>query len=306
MKIKELLSLVRWPNLGMMALLMILLRYALAAPILEAEGMGLLLTDSEFTVLILSCVLIAAGGYVINDIQDIEIDRANGRQRVLSSGRISTEEAQNLYMMLTFLGLCGGVYLTYIKDYSYIAVLLLVCAGMLYFYSTSYKCIPLLGNLVISGLSALLVYVVVLPEPLARQSQAVMLMITFYMFFTFFTTLIRELLKDLEDLEGDSRFGCHTLPSKTGVKTAKAISALLILWVIVALVLFQISARQWEDPVPFIYMLVFIEVPLCWLMVLTLRAQAKADYAKASKWVKITMFTGTISILIFYLNFKLS
>lgn len=306
MKTKEMLSLVRWPNLGMIALLMILLRYALAAPILEAEGMGLLLTDIEFTVLVLSCVLIAAGGYVINDIQDIEIDAANARPRVLSSGKVSTEQAQNLYMMLTFLGLCGGVYLTYIKDYSYIAVLMLVCAGMLYFYSTSYKCIPLLGNLVISALSALLVYMVVLPEPLARQSEAVMLMVTFYMFFTFFTTLIRELLKDLEDLDGDTRFGCHTLPSKAGAKTAKVISVLLILWVIVALMLFQISARQWEDPVAFIYILVFIEVPLVWLIVLTLRAKVKADYAKASKWVKITMFTGIISMLIFYLNFKLS
>lgn len=306
MKTKEMLSLVRWPNLGMIALLMILLRYALAAPILEAEGMGLLLTDMEFAVLVLSCVLIAAGGYVINDIQDIEIDVANARQRVLSTGKVSTEQAQNLYLMLSFLGLCGGVYLTYIKDYSYLAVLMLVCAGMLYFYSTSYKCIPLLGNLVISGLSALLVYMVVLPEPLARQSQAVMLMITFYMFFTFFTTLIRELLKDLEDMDGDSRFGCHTLPSKAGVKTAKLISALLILWVIVALVLFQISAKQWEDPVPFVYMLVFIEVPLVWLLLLTLRAKQKSDYTKASKWVKITMFTGTISILIFYLNFKLN
>jgi 4-hydroxybenzoate polyprenyltransferase len=306
MKTKEMLSLVRWPNLGMIALLMILLRYALSAPILEAEGMGLLLTDIEFTVLVLSCVLIAAGGYVINDIQDIEIDAANGRQRVLATGKVSNEQAQNLYFMLTFLGLCGGVYLTYIKDYSYIAVLMLVCAGMLYFYSTSYKCIPLLGNLVISGLSALLVYMVVLPEPLARQSQAVMLMITFYMFFSFFTTLIRELLKDLEDLDGDSRLGCDTLPSKAGAKTAKLISALLVLWVIVALALFQISAEQWEDPVPFIYMLVFIEAPLVWLLVLTLRAKEKSDYSKASKWVKITMFTGTISILIFYLNFKLN
>lgn len=306
MNTKEILSITRWPNLLMMALLMYLLRYALVAPILEAEGMGLLLTDLEFAVLVSSCVLIAAGGYVINDIQDREIDAANATGGLLSTGRVSEEQAQNLYLMLSFLGLCGGVYLTYIKDYRYIAVIELVCAGLLYFYSTSYKCIPLLGNVIISGLSALLVYMVILPEPLAKQSRPVMLMVTFYLFFTFITTLVRELIKDLEDLTGDRQYDCKTLPSAIGELAVRIVCILLLALTTAVLILFQMAGKQWEDPLSFFYTLIFIEIPLTGIMILMLRAKGKEDYARMSKWVKLTMFTGVISILIFYINFKLS
>lgn len=139
----------------------------MAGPILDAQNLGLLLTDGEFALLSISCVLIAAGGYVINDIEDVPIDRLNKPEKLIVSHSISRDQAYNLYLILTALGIIGGFYLTFVIQY--IGYLNAISAGLLYFYSTSYKCIPLVGNLIVSLLSALAVFIVIIAEPFLQE-----------------------------------------------------------------------------------------------------------------------------------------
>lgn len=301
---KNYLKLVRWPNLIMLALLQYLLRYAMAGPILEMENLGLLLTDFEFFIMSISCIFIAAGGYAINDIEDFEIDRINKPDKQIVGKFIQKESAYNFYLIITFLGILGGFYLTYIKDYKYIGVINLICAGLLYFYSTGYKCIPLVGNLIISLLSAFIIFMVVLPEPLAREHQGVMLLIGAFMFFSFFMTLLREIIKDIEDVEGDRQMNCQTIANTLGVNRSKWIAIIITFLLIVCLTGAQYLSKQWESILPFLFVSIFIDLPMILLFFKLINAHNKLDFTKASFWLKLTMFTGTISIAIFYYSFK--
>ncbi len=302
--ISAFLQLSRWPNLLMVGILQYLLRYALMAPILEAEGMALLMTDFEFFIFSFSCMLIAAGGYIINDIEDEKIDRINKPEKMIIGRLISKESAMNLYLLVSFTGILGGFYLSYIKGYNYIGIVNLIVSGMLYFYSTSYKCIPVLGNLIISLLSALVVFIVVIPEPFAKENQGVMLLIGIFMFFSFFTTLLREIIKDIEDIEGDTQLGCSTLANKIGTRNCKWITVALASLLLLILIGAQIFSKQWESFLPFIYIVIFIDLPLVRLVYLISKAVDKSDFKKASFWLKIIMFTGTISLAVFHYSFN--
>lgn len=297
------LQLIRWPNLLMIALLQYLLRHALIGPILLFEEQGLLLTDFEFFILVISCVLIAAGGYIINDVEDLEIDAINKPEKKLIENQIPKEKAINLYTVLTFLGVLGGFFLSYVKGYAYIGIIHLITAGMLYFYSTSYKCIPFLGNFIISILSALVVIIVIVPEPFAKDNPAVMLMIALYAFFSFITTFIREIVKDIEDLEGDKQYGCSTMASSLGITKAKWICIILTFLVVSLLLYAQIFSRQWESLIPFLYICIFIDIPFFVLLRKLYKSENKSDFNKASLWIKLIMFTGIISLLIFNFSF---
>ena len=296
--------LIRWHNVLMMMLIQYLLRYCMAAPILEMQDLGLLLTDFEFFIMSFSCALVAAGGYVINDIEDISIDRINKPEKQIVSVHITESSAFNLYLLLTAAGVLGSFYLQFVKEYKYFGYLYAVGAGLLYFYSTSYKCIPLIGNLIISIISAAMVFLVVINEPFAREDEGVMLMIGGFMFFSFFTTLIREFIKDIQDIEGDLSCDCQTIANMLGVKRAKwiafSLSVLLAFFIIAA----QLVTRQWESILPFTYIALFVDIPLIYLSILLFKSTTKEDFGKAGNWLKLAMFTATISLVVFYYSFK--
>lgn len=297
------LQLVRWPNLLMILVLQYLLRHALIGPILTFENQSLLLTEFEFFLLSFSCVLIAAGGYVINDAEDLEIDTINKPEKKVVGDFITKENAINFYTLLTFLGVLGGFFLSYVKGYAYIGIIHLITAGMLYFYSTSYKCIPVVGNVIISLLSAMVIIIVIVPEPFAKDNSSVMLMIAAYTFFSFFTTLIRELIKDIEDIDGDSKMGCTTLVTSIGTTKAKWLSIVLTLALVSMLIYAQIISQQWESLIPFLYICIFIDLPFIVLLSKLYKAANKEDYKKASQWLKLIMFTGIISLAVFNFSF---
>lgn len=298
------LQLIRWPNLLMMLLLQYLLRYCMAGPILEMQNLGLLLTDAEFMIMSLSCAFIAAGGYIINDIEDVNIDRINKPERLIVGPRITSNAAFNYYLIMTFTGILGGLYLTFVKEYKYIAYVNIVAAGLLYFYSTSYKCIPFVGNIIISLLSALLIFMVIMNEPFAREDQGVMLMIGAFMFFSFYTTFLREFIKDIEDTEGDLSADCQTIANLMGVKKAKWVAIILSVILVILIILIQIVTQQWESKFPFVYIVLFIDIPLIILSKQLFQASNKQAFHKAGNWLKLAMFTATISLLVFYYSFK--
>jgi 4-hydroxybenzoate polyprenyltransferase len=296
------LKLVRWPNLLMISVFQYLMRYALVAPILDYQEKGLIVSHLDFALLVLSCVFIAAGGYIINDIEDVKIDSINKESRVLINAKINADSANNLYMVLSFLGVAIGFYLTFVKEIKLIGMINLITAGLLYFYSTSYKCIPVLGNIIIALLTALLPLLVVLPEPAAMNDQAVLSFTGGYIIFAFLMTLIRELIKDLEDKKGDAECGCKTLPVVVGNFAVKIITFLLIVVVIVLLILIQIATKQWESIIPFLYVSLFIVLPLLYLCMLIIKSNVKDQFKKASVLTKLVMFTGILSMLVFYFS----
>lgn len=257
----------------------------------------------HFLLMVLSTVLIAAGGYIINDIEDVETDRINKPSRVLIGNTISKDAGWNIYLLITFTGICIGFYLTLIKNVRYVAYIEMVAAGMLYFYSTTYKRMILIGNILVAGLSAFSIALVYLIEPAGAAIEPLKILASAYVAFAFVISLAREIIKDIEDLKGDKESDCNTLPVAAGVGISKILVFCLLLLVLVALIIAQLISHQWDARISFIYVVLFIQIPLLLLLVSIVIASDEADYARCSVLAKTIMVTGILSMPVFYYSF---
>jgi 4-hydroxybenzoate polyprenyltransferase len=224
-QIRSIFLLVRFPNLVIIAATQYAMRYLIMDPLLPATDFELQFGNIQFFLLVLSTIFIAAAGYIINDYFDTQADMINKPARVVVGVEIGRRVAMILHAMLNILGVGIGIYLGFYIGLPALSIVFLLATGLLWFYSTSYKRQFLVGNLSVSFLTGLVPLMVVLFEiPLLnREYGAVMLhyhvnfnyifaWVGGFSFFAFLTTLIRELIKDAEDFEGDSAYGMRTLP----------------------------------------------------------------------------------------------
>ena len=240
-KLGAFFKLVRWPNLLMTALMMCLVYHCV---------MGVASTVG-FALLTISVVFIFASGYVINDIFDKEIDAINKPDKLIV-GRIFTEKQCNIfYWTLTIIGLACALassVITYGSKFLpvFLCLLLLVC--VFYSYSSRYKRKLVIGNIIVSLSIAFVVFLPWLFQILAMRGNEMMLieneewmykslhLVLIYTVFAFLLTLIREIVKDMEDVEGDGRSHCRTIPIVWGVKAAQIIVIVLSLLAFVLII----------------------------------------------------------------------
>ncbi len=229
--------LIRWKNLALIALGQFLVKQYLDNYITNA-AFGRL----DFVLLLLSTLLIAAAGYIINDIYDVEVDFINKPKRLIIGKFISLEKANNFYLVLNGLGLALGYYLAIRVGNKSLVTFFLITAALLYFYSISLKKIALLGNIVIAlliGFSLLLVALFAMYEVFQTKGidlaipTTIFQVVFYYALFASFINLIRELLKDIIDYEGDKQFNFKTLPVITSIQITKIVS-LIITFILIA------------------------------------------------------------------------
>ena len=295
--------LIRPLNLLIIILAMYLMRLMLVEPLLIMSRQAPSILPFNFFLLVLSTILIAAGGYIINDIEDVAIDEHNNRKNAITLQLISRDAAYILYLALSFCGICIGFYLTFIAGIHYIAFINLIAAGLLYFYSTIYKRQFLIGNIIVSILTSLCFAIVYLSEPYAPKIDALKTLCSGYIFFSFLLNMAREIIKDMEDIPGDAAAGCKTMPIVAGIITSKFIAGFFILILFLLLVAIQIKSRQWEALIPFSYVALFIEIPLILLIVTLVIAHSTADFKRSSTLAKFIMITGILSIPVFFYSF---
>ncbi|MCE2734732.1 MAG: geranylgeranylglycerol-phosphate geranylgeranyltransferase, partial [Flammeovirgaceae bacterium] len=154
-----------------------------------------------------STIIIAAAGYIINDYYDIKIDYINKPERVVIGKIIPRRFAILFHTLFSVGGIAIGFYLSW-----QIGVIHFFSAFMLWLYSNSLKRLPLIGNVVIAFLTALSVFII------AVFYKTNINLILIYSLFAFFISLVREVVKDMEDLKGDITFGCKTLPILWGIR----------------------------------------------------------------------------------------
>lgn len=227
-KIGAFFKLVRWPNLFITALTMCLVWHCILG----------LSSTLAFTLLVIAMVLIQAGGYVINDIFDMEIDAINKPEKRIV-GKIFTERQANLYYIaLTIIGLGCGLVASIMangKNFYTIFAALILLACFLYSYSSRYKKELVIGNLIVSLSVAFAVFLPWLFQVLSMIGNKEMLLenqewmhvtlhiVLIYTVFAFMMTLIREIVKDMEDVKGDGRSHCRTIPVVWGMNAAQII-----------------------------------------------------------------------------------
>ena len=239
------------------------------------------LADPWLVVLVVSTGLVAASGYVINDYFDIKIDLINKPDRVLVGTELSRRKAIALHSFLAGAGVLAGL----LVDWK-LALINGFSATLLWWYSARLKREAFFGNLAIAlltGLSLLVLYVL---YPDAGRA------VGYYAVFAFSVTMVREAVKDMEDVRGDQAFGCRTLPIVWGIAKTKFYTASLVLLLLGAIVL--VHVRFMPLPVP--YFLAMIFLPLGFFTWRLMRADTIREYERLSRWCKYIMLLGIASM----------
>jgi 4-hydroxybenzoate polyprenyltransferase len=271
--IESMLKLTRFGNLIIIALS----QYFTAGFLIGMDT----LNDVPLFLLSLSTIAIAAGGYIINDYYDVKIDYINKPDRVVIGKNITRRYAILFHVVLSALGIVVGLYLSW-----RIGAVNIVSVFLLWLYSNSLKRLPFIGNLTVALLTGLSVYLV---ELFYRSGNS---LVAIYALFAFFMTLIREVIKDMEDLKGDNSFGCKTLPIIWGIRKTKILIYVLLI-IFAGLV---IMMNQLYRALPFKYHLIFLFVPLLWLLYRLFRADMKKDFTRLSIFCKVIMMLGILSM----------
>lgn len=308
------LKLIRIKNLLIIALLQYLLRYALIIPILKYydDHITPALTDFRFALVVIATLCLTASGYVINDYFDIQIDRINRPKRVLVGKGIKRREALLLHLILTFIGVFCGFYLAYVTRKESYVIMFIAIPALLWYYSTTFKKQILIGNIIISILTALVAYLVVSVEfaAIGRLKHGIDILnskacstawfwTTGFAFFAFISNLTREIIKDLEDVRGDQANGCRTLPVALGTRYTKAFILALITFSVTALWLAFFSVPELSNSkISLIYFIVALTIPYSVLFWNVKKARVPKDFHFASQLSKLIMLTGILYIFI--------
>lgn len=311
--IKNFLKLIRWPNLLVVTITMGFMLVFLIHPLLGTPVFKSGLTLLEFIMLTASVLLITMGGYIVNDLSDVNPDSVNKPGKNLIGEKFSTSAATQLYWITTFAGLALGTLFSYhLKQINY-SLIFVFTAGLLWFYSSKYKCQPLVGNMVVAVLSSLSFVLVWLFSFFALSNQAqvftaaqstfplITRIVFIYAAFAFLVTLFREIVKDLEDFSGDYRYGCRTLPVAYGTGVAK-VAALITGYLTVAGMawagwFFFKSGHHWLAG-----WFVLMVLALLAMLLKLHQADEKKEFSKLSLYSKLLMIMGILSMVIFYLE----
>lgn len=307
--IKPYLQLLRVGNLTFAAILLYVMEKWVATPLLQLEQFGELMPWWILTLLIVSVVGIAAGGYVINDYFDVKIDRINRPDNLVVTRIISRDAAMNLFYGLTAVGVIAGTVVAWWAHSWTLLFTYVVIPGLLWFYSASYKRMFLVGNLVVAFASAIVPLLVAIANAdylhhLYQNALAYSPIVgELYVWtggfaaFAFLLTWVREIVKDIEDIEGDREMECRTLPIVWGDKVAKMIATLLLV-VIATLIVYILFAvlpfsHEWKS-LPTRYVVFGLIVPILCSIVLLWAANNRTEYHRVQTIIKFAMFMGML------------
>lgn len=312
---------------------MYVMRWFIMEPFVELHELQLQMDELTFGLLVLSTVLIAAGGYVINDYFDLKIDRINKPEKIVIGRFIKRRVAIVSHWIIQGLGLAIGIYVSVKVGLWQLCFIHIFSMLAMWFYSTDLKRQLISGNLVIAITVALVPLSVVLFEVPAmnfhygpelkeivdkyeKADQVLQLNIdgdmvdtnedpraTYYRLittlfywiltfsvFAFLLSLAREITKDAADEKGDRQYGCKTIPIVWGFRRTK----LLVngLYILVATLLVIIQQQYLPDRFSFMYLVIFM-VPLLALNIyLTIKANDRQGYSRASQMNKLISLIG--------------
>ncbi len=297
------LNLIRWQNLVLIAFAQLVIKYALLDPFnvqTALDGWGIFW-------LVMATLCIAAAGNVINDIYDREADAINKPHKCTVGSFITENTANYLYIVLNMIGVGIGFYVSHRVGKSPFFTLFVVISALLYLYSSYLKGILLVGNSVISVLVASSILIVGLFEltptlnALNKEIQFTFFkVIANYAFFAFILNLLREIVKDMEDMEGDQKVGLVTFPIRFGISKTKVLLFGIHLIVLVTLGYYTISALYTQQMV-LLYFLIFIIGPLLYIALKLPKIETKTDFHHISTAYKLVMLFGVLSLLRFKL-----
>jgi 4-hydroxybenzoate polyprenyltransferase len=302
------LKLIRYQNLLMLAFMQLLFRYAF----LKQQDIPLALADWQYGLLVLATVLLAAAGYVINNIVDVAADTINKPNDVVIGKGISETRGYNIYIALNITGVAIGCYLSNVIMRPSFAVIFILIASLLYFYSTSLKQIMILGNFTVAAIVSFSVIIIgvfdLFPATDATNQAQMASMFSIlidYALFAFMINFIREIVKDIEDVNGDYNQGMNTLPIAIGnSRAAKAALGFAIIPFILCLLYINKYFLENNLFIAVLYGFAFVLAPLLYFIVKIFGAKSQKEFHHLSTVLKLILLFGILSILVITLNIK--
>lgn len=306
----QFLQLIRWPNLIFIVLTQFFFFFAIAEPVLSPVMFFTRESILLFYILCASSVLIAAAGYIINDYFDINIDIINKPDRLVVDNGISRRWAMFFHFIFSLTGILMGFYIGLENGNWFIGMAHTSVAILLWIYSTSFKKKAVVGNLLISLLTAwslmVVYFYIVFNTELAEIStthieilQKLFRIVLLYAAFAFVITYVREIVKDMEDIEGDRKYGCRTMPIVWGIQVSKIVATITMIILLALMTLALLYILQYKMWVPAVYHIIFILIPSSYTFYLLQKANIGADFTIVSRWIKIVMLFGVVSMLLF-------
>lgn len=303
------MQLVRWSNLFFLGALIYVMEKWVVVPILDDVAFGEQLPWYILLLIAAATILIAAGGYVINDYFDIKIDRINRPDQLIVTQYISKENAMRLSIGLSGVGMVCGLVAAWLLRSSTIAILFAIIPGLLWFYSSSYKRLLIVGNVTIALLSALSPMMIALANvaqlqlkystilPYTTLEHDIYAWVGGFSLFAFLLTWIREIVKDLQDQMGDRELECHSMPIVWGNTVTKIVVTVLIVLTTVLIGWFWYSllpfGHSWQS-FSTRYIVLAIIIPLWGALWLLWAAKIPSDYRTCQQVLKLTMFLGML------------
>jgi 4-hydroxybenzoate polyprenyltransferase len=292
--------LIRWPNLVFLILTQVLFYFFIYKSLFPYNGLQTLAW------IIVASVCIAAAGYIINDYFDQNIDQINKPQKNVFGRIIHRRWAIIWHFLLSVAGIIATVIAVGLDKW-YIILANIGCVGLLWLYSTSFKRQLLIGNIVISLLTSwtVLILFFAFTEPrdaiMGNSEDTIKFFRLSFLYagFAFVSSLVREAIKDMEDMEGDARYGCKTLPIVAGIRSTKIYVAVWLVVLIASLIILQVYILQfwWISAVAYSVLLVI--APAIYLLARLSGATTPAEFKKLSGISKFIMLTGILSMLFF-------
>jgi len=297
---KDFLNFIRWKNVVMIGVLLFLIKYVM----FERFELNVALDHFHYSLLTLSTLCVAIAGYIINDINDVEADRINKPKRLYVGSKISRTRSYNLFIGFNSVGLLAGMYLSYHVGHTSYFIIYVLTSLLLYQYAKYLKKKLLVGNLLV----AFLVFLsIVLPlvfdllpvtNPLNESRQLVVFkLIGVLAMFGFFLTIIREFVKDIEDVKGDKKIGARSLPIVVGIQKAKGVVLVTTLLLSAAIAFFAVMLVSF-DRIATVYLSIFVLAPLLYFMFYLWKAKSQNELHRSSGILKIVMLLGILTLLL--------
>ena len=307
------LRLVRFPNLVFIACTQALFYFCIMVPQQTAfPGSALSLGRIDFFLLMAASVLIAAGGYVINDYFDLNIDKINRPDTLVIEKVIKRRWAMVWHLIFSIAGLILSFHMSIRINNILPALFNSLVVLMLWMYSTTFKRQLLIGNIIISLLTAWVVLVLYVCEAGMRFVRAdrnqlglivsIYKMAILYGGFAFMSSLIREVVKDMEDMHGDARYACRTMPIVWGIRASKIFTSVwlvVLFFSVFALASYSFIIQRW---ILGTYLTIGVMFPLLVSLFRLRVASDISDYTHLSRLVKIVMLSGILSMGLFLLD----
>ena len=319
--LNNIFKIIRWKNLAIISLSQIFIKFFFIDFFIQKDQ----LLNENFVILLIVTILIAASGYIVNDIYDYNLDQINKPEKVVLGKFLKSRDAIKIYMLFNSLAIMLSIFLCIkIKQEIYILVFLLIIY-CLWLYSKKLKKYKIIGNILIAffiSLSILNVPLFSYKNILSDDRFFVFLIISIYSVLAFLINVKREIIKDIEDIEGDKMHKVKSLPIIFGTKKSKLVTVIIgiiLMFAISSIITFQIlilrsdllldvGGNQFSNPqiwganyISTVYMFIILII-FFYAELLILNATSKTNFTKVSKLLKFLMLLSLLSIPVFSLT----